>query len=163
MQRWMKDYAIVGAIAVAVVAWFATRPGTPAIEGDAPPISLTRTDGQAFDLASEAGHPVLLVFWAEWCGACKSQIDDLNQLQAERPDVTIIGLAVDSGNEARVKAQSQRFGIEFPVAVADDGIASAYEVTALPTNVFVGADGDVHDVVVGALDLGAFKRRLPES
>ncbi len=163
LPRWIQDYALVGLIAVVVVGWFALRgdPAPPPVEGSAPQVLLTRTDGQTFDLAAHQGEPVLLVFWAEWCGACKSQIDDLNRLQAEHgDDVAILGVAVDSGNDKAVRRHAERFGIDFPVATADRATVQQYKVSALPTNVFVDASGDITDAVVGALDYRGFSKRL---
>jgi len=160
MQRWIKDYAIVGAVALAVVGWFATRPSAPALQGSAPPVQLVQTDGQPFDLEAHKGQPVLLVFWAEWCSACRSQVPDINKLHAQRPDVAIIGLAVDSGSEAKIKARASQEGIAYPIAMADEDLARTYQVSALPTNIFIDAQGYVTDAVAGAMDFEDFNRRL---
>lgn len=160
MPRWIKDYALVAVIAALVVAWFARRPSAPVFEGSAPPVSLVQTTGQRFELSEQAGQPVLLVFWAEWCGVCQQQVDDLNRLHAQREDVSILGIAVDSGDNKAVQLHARRHGIEFPVAAAADGVQASYQVSALPTNIFVDGHGHVTDAVVGALDFEAFDRRL---
>lgn len=160
MPRWIKDYALVALVAALVVGWLTRRPGAPDLEGTAPPVSLTRTDGETFELEAHQGQPVLLVFWAEWCGACKQQVDDLNQLQAGREDVTILGIAVDSGDNEAVALHARKHGITFPVAAAEGDVAARYQVSALPTNVFIDGKGDVSAAVVGAMDLQGFDRRL---
>lgn len=159
VPRWVKDYAIVGALAALVVLWFGW-PQRAAIEGPAPAVSLTRTDGERFELAQHRGEPVLLVFWAEWCGTCKQQVDDLNRLHAEQPDLPILGIAVDSGPNKEVALHARKHGITFPVA-ADEGVAPAYKVPALPMNVFIDAQGQIAEVAVGALDLRGFQQRIP--
>lgn len=163
IPRWVQDYAIVAVVAAVVIGWIASRPGptAPAIDGAAPDVHLVQTDGATFDLAQHQGHPVLLVFWAEWCGACKSQVDDLNRLHAERPDLPILGIAMDSGDNKSVARHAKRHGIEFPVAAGTSETMAAYGVQALPTNVFIDGEGTVHDAVVGALDYRAFVARLP--
>lgn len=160
LPRWIVDYAIVGLLAVGVAAWIGWPRGA-ALSGEAPAVRLTRTDGVDFDLARQRGRPVLLVFWAEWCGTCKTQVPDLNRLQAERPDVEILGIAVDSGPNEHVALHARKHGILFPVAAADEQVAQLYKVPALPTNVFIDAEGQIADSVVGALDLRGFERRLP--
>lgn len=163
LPRWIKDYAVVAVVAAVVIGWFASRPvpTTPSFEGAAPQVLLEQTDGQTFDLAAHHGQPVLLVFWAEWCGSCKSQVDDLNRLHAERPDLPMLGIAMDSGSNKTVARHASKHGIEFPVAAADAATVAQYGVHALPTNVFIDAQGTVSDAVVGALDYPAFVSRLP--
>lgn len=160
LPRWVKDYALVALIAALVIGAFARRPSAPDLEGAAPEVHLQRTDGQDFELHAQVGRPVLLVFWAEWCGSCKQQTDDLNRLRAERPDVEILAIAVDSGDNERVALHARRHGIEYPVAAAQGDVAARYQVSALPTNVFIDAQGRVASAVVGALDFEAFDRRL---
>ena len=160
VPRWIKDYALVAVVAALVIGAFARRPSAPDLEGAAPEVHLTRTDGQPFDLQTHQGKPVLLVFWAEWCGSCKQQSDDLNRLVAARPDVEVLGIAVDSGDNPRVGLHARRLGIEYPVAAAEGDIAARYQVSALPTNVFIDPQGHVAGAVVGALDFETFDRRL---
>ncbi len=160
LPRWVIDYAIVALLAVAVAAWIGWPRGA-GLSGEAPAVQLTRTDGTSFDLAEQRGKPVLLVFWAEWCGTCKSQVPDLNRLHAEHPELEILGIAVDSGPNEHVALHARKHGILFPVAAADDQVAQLYKVPALPTNVFIDAEGQISGTVVGALDLRGMERRLP--
>ncbi|NOY25198.1 MAG: TlpA family protein disulfide reductase [Oligoflexia bacterium] len=160
VPRFVRDYALVAFIAMLVVGWFARRPAAPVFDGDAPPIHLTGTDGQTFDLAQHIGQPVLLVFWAEWCGVCQTQVKDLNRLHADRADVAILGIAVDSGDNDAVKIHARKHGIDFPVAATVPGVTKDYQVSALPTNIFIDAQGNVTDAVVGALNYAGFQQRL---
>lgn len=162
LPRWVQDYAIVAVVAAVVVGWIASNPAAPPLPAGeaAPALHLTRLDGQDFDLEAHRGQPTLVVFWAEWCGACKSQVDDLNRLHAEHPEVPLLGVAVDSGDDAAVARHVKRHGIDFPVAVGDSALQRSFGVTALPTNVFVAADGTVAEAVVGALDYRGFRSRL---
>lgn len=160
MPRWVKDYAIIGLLALALL-WAFARPRGPAPEGPAPALRVQQTDGRIFDLLDARGQPVLLVFWAEWCGSCKSQVPALNELQRAEPGLRILGLAVDSGDNERVRLHAQRHGIDFPVAAAQGDEARRYGVAALPTNVFVGPDGQILASHTGPLDLAGFRARLP--
>lgn len=162
LPRWVLDYGVVAVITIVVLGWlFSGKSDPPPILGPAPQVLLTQTDGTEFDLMARRGSPVLLVFWAEWCGACRSQVEDLNRLHEEQPELAILGVAVDSGDQASVARHAKRHGIEFPVAPADAITLSQYQVSVLPTNVFIDAQGSVTEAVVGALDHKGFSRRLP--
>ena len=50
--------------------------------------------GQAVSLSSLRGEPVLLNFWATWCGPCRAEIPKLNELAQKYPKLTIIGVNV---------------------------------------------------------------------
>lgn len=154
MPRWLQDYGLVALIAIVVVGWFAMeRPEHVPAGGPAPQVVLTLIDGQRFDLHKHRGKPVLLVFWAQWCGPCKAEIPHLNRLYREHgDDIDILGIAMDSGDNAAVKGHARRLGIEYPVGAGDPLIAEQYGVTAFPTSVFIDADGNISRTVVGGLD-----------
>jgi thiol-disulfide isomerase/thioredoxin len=50
--------------------------------------------GQEMTLSSLRGKPVLLNFWATWCGPCRAEIPKLNELARKYPKLTIIGVNV---------------------------------------------------------------------
>jgi thiol-disulfide isomerase/thioredoxin len=52
------------------------------------------TSGQEVTLSSLRGKPVLLNFWATWCGPCRAEIPKLNELAQKYPKLTIIGVNV---------------------------------------------------------------------
>jgi len=96
------------------------------------------------DLADLRGHPVLLVFWASWCGPCAAEVPALNALQGQVGDGARI-LAVNAREEpATVEAAVRGLGIRYPVALDRDGrIAEAYRVQILPTLLVLDAAGRV--------------------
>ncbi len=164
MPRWLQDYGLVALIAIVVVGWFAMEePEHLAAGGPAPQVLLTQTDGETFDLHGHRGKPVLLVFWAQWCGPCKAEIPHLNKLQAEHgDDIDILGIAMDSGDNAKVKAHAKRLGIEYPVGAGDSLITEQYGVTAFPTSVFIDAEGNISRTIVGGLDYAGLTSLLPD-
>lgn len=55
--------------------------------------------GQVMTLSSLRGKPVLLNFWATWCGPCRAEIPKLNELAQKYPKLTIIGVNVAEDRE----------------------------------------------------------------
>ncbi len=67
LSRWALDLALILAVFLGVQWWQAR----PLASGAAPPLSGLTLNGQAMDLTSLRGTPVLVHFWATWCPACK--------------------------------------------------------------------------------------------
>ncbi|MEO1330088.1 MAG: thioredoxin [Pseudomonadota bacterium] len=65
------------------------------------PIAIT--DASFEDDVLKADKPVVVDFWAEWCGPCKAIAPMLEELAAERSDVTIAKLNIDENGEATAK------------------------------------------------------------
>ncbi|HEY0494067.1 MAG TPA: cytochrome c biogenesis protein/redoxin [Candidatus Dormibacteraeota bacterium] len=115
----------------------------------APNFVLTDTDGHTISLAALKGKPVLINFWATWCGPCRDELplihDEYRAHQAEGLQV----VAIDFGNESAdtVRHFWQGLGLE-PAPVLDpDGQASrAFGImlkNGLPVSVLIGRDGRV--------------------
>ena len=119
-------------------------------------------EGGSVDLSDLRGRPLVLVFWASWCGPCVAEVPALNALHASLGEAARI-LAVDSREDpATAEAAVRSLGIRYPVALDRDGrIAAAYRVQVLPTLLVLDAAGRVryrgtvlpsriHALVVGA-------------
>jgi thiol-disulfide isomerase/thioredoxin len=118
--------------------------------------------GQAMTLSSLRGKPVLLNFWATWCGPCRDEIPKLNELAQKYPKLTIIGVNVAEDNEtvsAFLKTQSTEYEVwlenksgEFAtdntakLLTAWEGRERGYSI---PFTVIVDADGYAKRIISG--------------
>lgn len=133
---------------------------------EAPPFSLRELrSGSDMALEDFRGKPVLLVFWATWCGPCKEELPAIEELHRRIGDkVAVLSLV----NEAPpividfLRTQEQRGNpLTFPVLMDGSGrIHVAYGARNIPYTVLVGRDGVVKDSFVGAVDAGDLEEML---
>jgi len=113
-------------------------------------------DGKQIDLSSYRGHPVIVDFWATWCGPCRRQIPELVALYRKynkSRGLVIIGVSCDliQGNGVRAVAPFvEEFQINYPIALADERLVDSMGVEAIPTTLFLGPDGKIVSRIVGA-------------
>ena len=102
-------------------------------------------DGKIVNLAGARGKVVLLNFWATWCGPCRMEVPDLVELQKKYQDrLQVIGLVVDDADEDAVLKFAKRYSINYPVAMATDGMRIQFGgVSALPTSFIIDSQGRV--------------------
>jgi thiol-disulfide isomerase/thioredoxin len=111
----------------------------------APDFSLTSLDGKPVTLAGSKGKVILLNFWATWCGPCRAEIPDLVELQNKyKEHLQILGLVVDDDDQDAVKDFAEKFGINYPVALATNDIRLQYGgIAALPTSFVLDSEGRI--------------------
>lgn len=125
----------------------------PTLEGKhAPGFAIANVDGTPCDLADFKGkRPVLLVFWATWCGPCVQEIPFLRELRAEHTTDALAILAVSSEAKA---ADLARFAKKkkMTYSVLHDEkkeVSKAYQATAIPRTFLIDKDGMVVKVWKG--------------
>src|SRR5260370_6675487 len=111
----------------------------------APDFKLTGLDGKTVTLGGSKGKVILLNFWATWCGTCRAEIPDLVELQNKyRARLQIVGLIVDDDDQDGIKEFAEKFGINYPVAIASNEIRFQYGgIAALPTSFMLDAEGRI--------------------
>jgi peroxiredoxin len=130
----------------------ATAP-QPAINHPAPDFTLTTLTGETFSLSAARGKPVVLNFWATWCGPCQRELPAL-QAAAERYSDRVLIIGVDQGEEAEtVQKYVDQLGLTFPIPMDSEFAVSAlYNVRGLPTTFFIDPDGVIRQVWLGEMN-----------
>jgi peroxiredoxin len=110
-------------------------------------------DGKPVSLADYAGKPVWLTFGASWCPDCRTESADVQATYAANKDKGLVVLGVFINETAAdVAGYAGRAGLTFPIAVDPNAdIAAAYRSMGIPTHFFIGPDGKVREVRIGAL------------
>ena len=120
----------------------------------APDFQLQSLDGQAVSLGDFRGKPVLLNFWATWCGPCRFEMPFIQEIfeKKERSDIGLVILAIDIGeNPSSVKEFMEHFGLSFPALLdINQDVALKYNIRAIPTTFFIDKDGIIQDIKIGA-------------
>lgn len=151
----LKDWLLAAVIVVAVfVVWNLLSAKPPASGGDAPDIVLVDEVLGEWKLSEQTGQPVVVNFWATWCGPCRAEIPEIEAFAKAHPDVRVVGISVDErASTAAVKRMAAKLGATYAILHDKDGKASApYAVRSLPTTFVIDAEGDVHAHWVGAID-----------
>jgi thiol-disulfide isomerase/thioredoxin len=130
-------------------------PPKPRIPETLPDIALADRTGELKSLNSWKGQPVIVNFWATWCGPCRDEIPLLKTLRKERAAdrLEVVGIAIDERNA--VLKYAQDIGIDYPILMGEqDGYEAAEKfgvALVLPFSVFADSQGRIVTLKVGEL------------
>jgi peroxiredoxin len=116
----------------------------------APVFQVPLLDGKVFDFASSQ-QPLVLVFWATWCGPCEVELARLNAMIQEGTLSAQSVLAISSFESlATVKKASEERQYRFPIGWDEDGrVAQKFKVSGTPTIVFIKGDRQIDWITTG--------------
>lgn len=109
----------------------------------APDFEALTEEDQPFNLESTRGKPVILAFWASWCGPCRQELPALSKYAAEHPEVQIFAVNVDRERQKAAQFMA-RSPFSLPILWDNQAIALGhYEVTSMPSTYLIDAQGTV--------------------
>jgi peroxiredoxin len=146
--RWGVDLAFVVLLFSAVMAWQTRHlpgAGTPA-----PDFQLRTLTGEQVRLSELRGKPVVLAFWAPWCGVCKAESSTLSALRrtvGERAHVLTVAVAYEDEEDVRRFVRERE--ADYPVLLGDSELTRAFRVDRFPTTFIVSSEGRIEQATVG--------------
>lgn len=131
----------------------------------APDLALENLSGETIRLSDLFGQPVMINFWAVWCGFCRIELPEMQSVYEAYQDQGFTILAVDVQEEASDVADFvQKLGLTFPILLDAQGeITRSFRVRGLPTSYFVDQNGVIIGKQVGPVDEAWMKRYLAQT
>ena len=116
-------------------------------------------------LSDKIGKPVVVNFWATWCGPCRSEMPVFDAAYKEYGDEVEFMMVnlTDGYNDIPEKVAEfvDANGYSFPIYHdLEQNAARVYSVYSIPMTLFVNADGSIYDTVIGAMNEKSFMVRL---
>lgn len=118
----------------------------------APNFQLPDLEGKSVSLSDFLGSPIVVNFWASWCGPCVHEMPYIQGVYDEwsAKGLVLLGINIgESPSKARQFMDSNH--LFFPVLLDEDGkVAELYSIRGIPTTIFIDEEGIVQVIKIGA-------------
>ena len=123
---------------------------------EAPDFTVYTFDGDAVKLSDFSGKPIVINFWASWCGPCKSEMPDFQKVYeayGDQVDFLMVNMTYGDETSAVAKAFVDEHGYTFPV-YCDTTLeaASLYGANSIPTTFILDKEGRVYGYAKSVLN-----------
>lgn len=118
-------------------------------------------DGNKVKLSDYFGKPIVINFWATWCGPCKSEMPGFENLYKKYKDKVVFMMINSSDSREDVSKFLKQYGYIFPVYYDDTRVAaSIYGVSAIPATYVTDKYGQLYGYQIGVLPEEALEGAL---
>ncbi|HWI64023.1 MAG TPA: redoxin domain-containing protein [Symbiobacteriaceae bacterium] len=114
----------------------------------APDFDLPALDGGRVKLADLKGKPVVVNFWASWCGPCRREMPDFQALYDKYKEMGLEIYGINVG-ESKIAVADFRSKVQtsFPVLIDEgDQAQNAYRILPLPATFFIDRTGTIRGI-----------------
>lgn len=129
-----------------------SSPVVPGIGSPAPDFELLSVDGEPVKLSDFEGKPVLVNFWATWCGPCRLEMPIFQKYHNNYGDKFTI-LAINAGESIEdVSSFASEQELDLPILLDRTGeVEDLFKVRGLPSTFFIDEEGDIQFLHLGAV------------
>ena len=138
---------------------------SPDVGDAAPEFALLDPDGNVHQLSDFRGQVVWVNFWATWCGPCRRELPDIQQLANEFEDQGLVVLAVNQRQSGEIANDFwEELDLDLPILLDSNGdVTEQYRLRGLPNNFFIDADGVLRGGGLGFLTEEQMRELLAEA
>jgi thiol-disulfide isomerase/thioredoxin len=144
--------------------------GAPRVGEQAPDFALRTLDGNVVRLSDLRGKVVLVNFWATWCGPCKAEMPDLQEVYEQHKDQLVV-LAVNAESNSVEETRRlvtdfrDELNLTFPIVLdtPEGSVFNQYKLQGLPDSFFVDREGVVRSISIGPMNKETILKKLEET
>lgn len=128
-----------------------------------PNFTLQTLTGDEINLRQFEGEKVVVVnFWATWCGPCRREIPDFNEVYSRYSSrgVEFLGVSVDDSPKEVLPEFVQGTPITYPVLLGSPDLATRYGIQGLPTTFIIDRSGKITKRTIGMMSGAALEAEL---
>ena len=149
LKKWSKELVSIVILMTLVSMALDWYRSTSMPSGEAPSLKAMTTKGLPVDIIQQSQEkPVVLYFWATWCGACKFVSPTINWFAS---DHQVLSIALSSGTNERVQQYMNAKEYDFPVINDTTGLISRqWNISVTPTVVIINK-GQIENISTGII------------
>lgn len=152
--KWGLEILVFLLVYLAARAWMQRD----IITGPVPEVKGISLTAEKIDISSKHERPLLLHFWASWCGICRFEQDSIEAISLDHPVVTI---AMQSGTDEEVRQFLTENKLTFKVLNDEDGVISKrFGITGVPATFIINRQGEIVYKEVGYTSEWGLRLRL---